>query len=101
MAPIGGLKRKLMLSKNRLIAKAGLGLNLLTIGVSMHPDPEVRVCDTLDWYAPKYLSRHTFEEVEGWFQEAGLMEIRDITKDQAFFHAGQGNGVNVSGVRPV
>ena len=100
MAPVGGWKRKMMLSKNRLIAKAGLGLNLLTIGVSMHPDPEVRVCDTLDWYAPKYLSRHTMEEVEKWFRDAGLVEIRDVARDQAFFHEGQGNGVNVAGVRP-
>ena len=45
----------------------GVALHLATIGVSMHPDPEVRVCDTLDWYAPKYMSRHTFDEVAGWF----------------------------------
>ena len=58
-APVGGLKRRLMASPNRLVARAGVALNVLTIGVSMHPDPEVRVCDTLDWYAPRYLSRHT------------------------------------------
>ncbi|MGE3820745.1 MAG: class I SAM-dependent methyltransferase, partial [Isosphaeraceae bacterium] len=49
-APVGALKRRLMRSENRLIARAGVALNVLTIGVSMHPDPEVRVCDTLDWY---------------------------------------------------
>src|SRR5438477_112726 len=65
LAPVGGLKRRLMNSRSRLVARAGVALNLLTIGVSMHPDPEVRVCDTLDWYAPKYLSRHTFDEVAG------------------------------------
>src|SRR4051794_17697572 len=100
MAPIGGLKRTMMQGKNRLIARAGVALNLLTIGVSMHPDPEVRVCDTLDWYAPKYLSRHTFDEVAGWFAEAGLVDVSDLSRRQAFFHAGQGNGVNVSGRRP-
>lgn len=100
MAPVGGLKRKMMLSKNRLIAKTGVGLNLLTIGVSMHPDSEVRVCDTLDWYAPKYLSRHTFDEVSAWFKDAGLVDIVDLSKDQAFYHEGQGNGINVAGVRP-
>ncbi len=99
MAPIGGLKRRMMLSRSRLIGKAGVALNLLTIGVSMHPDPEVRVCDTLDWYAPKYLSRHTVDEVENWFREAELIEITDRSK-QTFFHEGQGNGVNVSGSRP-
>jgi SAM-dependent methyltransferase len=97
MAPVGEIKRKLMASRSRLIAKAGVALNLLTIGVSMHPDPEVRVCDTLDWYAPKYLSRHTPEEVRGWFEEAGLVEVIDLSREQNFFHAGQGNGVNFAG----
>lgn len=99
-APIGGLKRAMMASRNRLVSRAGVGLNLLTIGVSMHPDPEVRVCDTLDWYAPKYLSRHSFSEVASWFAEAGLTEISDLSRDQTFYYEGQGNGVNVAGRRP-
>jgi hypothetical protein len=77
-----------------------VALNVLTIGVSMHPDPEVRVCDTLDWYAPRYLSRHTRDEVLGWFAEAGLVDVVDLSRDQAFYHAGQGNGVNLAGRRP-
>ena len=100
-APVGGLKRRLMGSRNRLVARLGVALNLLTIGVSMHPDPEVRVCDTLDWYAPKYLSRHTFDEVAGWFREAGLVEIEDLSAGQVFYHEGQGNGINVAGRRPI
>ncbi len=100
MAPVGDLKRRLMASPNRLVARAGVALNLLTIGVSMHPDPEVRVCDTLDWYAPRYLSRHTVEEVRGWFAEAGLVDVVDLAKEQTYFHAGQGNGVNLAGRRP-
>jgi SAM-dependent methyltransferase len=100
MAPVGGFKRRLILSKNRLVAKAGVALNLMTIGVSMHPDPEVRVCDTLDWYAPKYLSRHTPDEVMGWFREAGLVNIHEVGKGKEFFHKGQGNGVNIAGERP-
>ena len=99
MAPVGALKRRMMLSGHRLIARAGVALNLLTIGVSMHPDPEVRVCDTLDWYAPKFLSRHTQEEVLGWFKEAGLVDIVDLSLGQVYYHAGQGNGVNITGVR--
>jgi SAM-dependent methyltransferase len=99
-APIGGLKRRLMASGRRPIARAGVLLNLLTIGVSMHPDPEVRVCDTLDWYAPRFLSRHTRDEVVGWFAEAGLVDVTDLSPGQAFYHAGQGNGVNVAGRRP-
>jgi len=99
-APLGGLKRRLMAAKNRVIARAGVALNVLTIGVSMHPDPEVRVCDTLDWYAPKYLSRHSPDEVRGWFAEAGLVDVTDLSGGQVFYHAGQGNGVNLAGRRP-
>ncbi len=99
-APIGGLKRKMMASRHKVIERAGVALNLLTIGVSMHPDPEVRVCDTLDWYAPQFLFRFTVEEVKEWFEAAGLTEIRDLSRDQAFFHEGQGNGINVCGTRP-
>jgi SAM-dependent methyltransferase len=100
LAPVGALKRRMMASPSRLVARAGVALNVLTIGVSMHPDPEVRVCDTLDWYAPKYLSRHTPDEVRGWFAEAGLVDVTDLSAGQVFFHAGQGNGVNFSGRRP-
>jgi SAM-dependent methyltransferase len=101
MAPIGGLKRRLMASRHRLVARAGVALNVLTIGVSMHPDPEVRVCDTLDWYAPQFLSRHTLGEVAGWFEEAGLVDIQDLSVGQVFFHEGQGHGINIAGRRPV
>jgi SAM-dependent methyltransferase len=99
-APIGGLKRRMMSSRYRLVERAGVALHLLTIGVSMHPDPEVRVCDTLDWYAPRYLSRHTREEVAGWFASAGLIEVVDLSRGQVFYHEGQGNGINLSGRRP-
>ncbi len=100
MAPLGGWKRRLMSSESRPIERFGVALNVLTLGVSMHPDPEVRVCDTLDWYAPKYMSRHTDEEVEGWFRAAGLTQIVDLSRDQSQYHAGQGNGVNFAGIRP-
>ncbi len=98
-APVGGLKRKLMASRHRLVERTGVALHLLTIGVSMHPDPEVRVCDTLDWYAPRYLSRHTIEEVASWFAEAGLIDIQDLSDGQVFFHEGQGHGINLAGRR--
>jgi SAM-dependent methyltransferase len=101
MAPVGAIKRRLIASHNRLVARLGVALNVATIGVSMHPDPEVRVCDTLDWYAPKYMSRHTFEEVAGWFVEAGLVDVVDLSQGQVYFHAGQGNGINVGGRRPL
>jgi SAM-dependent methyltransferase len=43
--------------------------------VSQHPEPEWRVLDTFDWYAPKYQWKHDWPEVEGWFREAGLEDI--------------------------
>jgi SAM-dependent methyltransferase len=101
MAPIGGIKRSLLRSRNKLVSRIGVVLNVATIGVSMHPDPEVRVCDTLDWYAPKYMSRHTLDEVSGWFVEAGLVDVVDVSQGQVYYHAGQGNGINVAGRRPI
>lgn len=101
MAPVGALKRGMMASRHRLVERSGVALHLLTIGVSMHPDPEVRACDTLDWYGPKYLSRHTLEEVSGWFAEAGLVDVEDLSIGQRFYHSGQGNGINLAGRRPV
>jgi SAM-dependent methyltransferase len=98
-APIGGWKRRLMASRHRVVQRLGVAVHLATIGVSMHPDPEVRVCDTLDWYAPRYLSRHTAEEVAGWFAEAGLIDVVDLGRGQTFYHEGQGNGINLSGRR--
>lgn len=99
-APVGSLKRRLMASRIRAVQRAGVVLHALTIGVSMHPDAEVRVCDTLDWYAPKFLSRHTFDEVAGWFAEAGLVDVIDLSRGQTFYHEGQGNGINIAGRRP-
>jgi len=99
--PVGGLKRRLMGSPNRLIQRGGVALHALTIGVSMHPDPEVRACDTLDWYAPRFVSHHTPDEVRGWFAEAGFTQVADPTVGQAHFHAGQGQGVHMVGIKPL
>ena len=100
-APIGGLKRKLMLSRHGLARKLGLAIHAGTIGVSMHPDPEVRVCDTIDWYAPKFASRHSLEEVEAWFVEAGLAGVENLSTRARAFHEGQGNGINLAGRAPL
>jgi SAM-dependent methyltransferase len=99
-APVGRLKRRLMASRSKIVERLGVALHVSTIGVSMHPDPEVRVCDTFDWYAPRYLSRHTFDEVASWFTAAGLVDLVDLSQNQVFFHPGQGNGVNIAGRRP-
>ncbi len=42
----------------------------------MEPDPEWRWLDTFDWYSPRYQWKHAYEEVEGWFREAALTEVR-------------------------
>jgi SAM-dependent methyltransferase len=42
---------------------------------------EWRVLDTFDWYSPRYQSKHSFNEVRHWFEEAGLSEVRPL------FHA--------------
>jgi hypothetical protein len=39
---------------------------------SQHPEPETRILDTLDWYSPKYQSKHTYEQVFRWFENCGL-----------------------------
>ena len=44
--------------------------------VSRHPDPEWRVLDTFDWYAPKYQWKYDWPEVESWFAQAGLEDVR-------------------------
>lgn len=34
------------------------------------------VLDLFDWYSPKYQSKHSYPEVFGWFEQAGLEHIR-------------------------
>lgn len=48
----------------------------ILLPTSMDPDPEWRWLDTFDWYSPRFQWKHTYEEVEGWFREGGLTEIR-------------------------
>jgi len=77
------------------------------VNVSTHPDPELRVCDTFDWYSPTYQSHHTPAEVCGWFREAGFERIRELPPAKggrmyrAIFARGwiPGSGVNVTGIR--
>jgi len=55
-------------------------LNLL-FPISKNKDPEVRLLDTLDWYSPKYQSKHTYEQVFRWFEACGLehLTVADIS----------------------
>jgi SAM-dependent methyltransferase len=43
--------------------------------VNLGPYQEVRLLDTLDWYSPKYQSKHTYEQVFRWFESAGLKDL--------------------------
>lgn len=47
----------------------------LLLPTSLDPNPEWRWLDTFDWYSPRFQWKHTYEEVEGWFAEAGLVEV--------------------------
>jgi SAM-dependent methyltransferase len=43
--------------------------------VNLRPESELRVLDTLDWYSPKYQSKHTYEQVFRWFESCGLESL--------------------------
>lgn len=98
-SPMGALKRRLMGSRFWLLRKAGVVLNVLTLGVSMHPEREVRVRDTFNWYAPGQRSHHTPAEVRAWFEAVGLENICDLSATGPAYHEGQGQGVCFSGQR--
>lgn len=55
-----------------LIGKPVAGVIHHVFPVNFHRDPEIRVLDTLDWYSPKYQSKHTYEQVFRWFESCGL-----------------------------
>ncbi|HET9406842.1 MAG TPA: class I SAM-dependent methyltransferase [Candidatus Sulfotelmatobacter sp.] len=42
------------------------------------PNWDYRVLATFDWYSPKYQSKHTYEEVFGWFESCGLVDLHVI-----------------------
>ena len=48
----------------------------VALPVSLEPDPEWRWLDTFDWYSPRFQWKHGAREVEGWFREAGLTDVR-------------------------
>ncbi len=66
------------------------GLLQYVFPVNQNPNPEIRVLDTLDWYSPKYQSKHTYEQVVRWFESCGLesMTVAEIS-------------IGVKGSRPV
>jgi SAM-dependent methyltransferase len=77
------------------------------VNFSNHPDWTLRVCDNFDWYAPRYQSHHTLEELTQWFREEGFTDIVELMPaksgaiyDWAYHHdLIIGSGVNVTGIR--
>lgn len=77
------------------------------VNFSNHPDWVLRVCDTFDWYAPKYQSHHTVEELKQWFAEEGFGALCELAParsgrlyDWAYRHdLVIGSGVNVLGTK--
>jgi SAM-dependent methyltransferase len=79
------------------------------VNFSNHPDWTLRVCDNFDWYAPRYQSHHTLEELKRWFTEEGFTDLIELppAKQGAIYDWAYhrnliiGSGVNVSGRRPL
>ncbi len=77
------------------------------INFSAHPSYQNRVCDTFDWWAPKYQFHHTAEELSVWFHEAGFMNLTVLPPEKSgrFYRWAYdhnlliGSGVNVTGVK--
>jgi SAM-dependent methyltransferase len=67
------------------------------IPFSTHPQWRIRVCDTFDWYAPPYQWHHTEREVEKWFYQGGLVNIKNLSTHQILYYHHQGRGINFSG----
>ena len=77
------------------------------INFSAHPSYENRVCDTFDWWAPRYQYHHTTDELTSWFAAAGFEDVRVLPPEKSgrFYNWAYenslliGSGVNVTGIR--
>jgi SAM-dependent methyltransferase len=77
------------------------------VNFSAHPNYENRVCDTHDWWAPKYQYHHSQDELIRWFSESGFEKIEVLPPEKkgrfyewAYSHNLLiGSGVNVTGTR--
>lgn len=77
------------------------------VNFSAHPNYENRVCDTFDWWAPKFQYHHTVDELCGWFREAGFDDLTVLPPEKSgrFYRWTYdsslliGSGVNVTGIR--
>ena len=77
------------------------------VNFSNHAVWENRLCDTFDWYSPRYQSHHTTAELMEWFRAAGFDELRELAPAKsgrlyrwAYEHNMiTGSGVNVVGTK--
>ena len=101
MEPLGLLKLKLLTADRWWRRLFGQLLRGMTIGVSYHPDRELRICDTFDWFSPPYQWHHTNVEVESWFRELGFRDIVNLSIGQNYFQHNYGHGVNFKARRVI
>ncbi len=99
--PIGLLKLQLLTSNRKSKRVLGQLLRGLTIGISYHPDREIRICDTFDWFSPPYQWHHTDAEVESWLKGYGLIELGNLSIGVHHYQYNYGNGVNFKARLPV
>jgi hypothetical protein len=77
------------------------------VNFSNHPDWTLRVCDNFDWYAPRYQSHHTVDELRDWFAAEGFTDLATLPPARtgrlyrwAYEHdLIIGSGVNVAGTK--
>ena len=77
------------------------------VNFSNHTDPELRMCDTYDWYAPTYQHHHSTSELCEWFTSAGFGDLVELPPEKTgVIYRGAwranlipGSGVNVLGTK--
>jgi len=53
------------------------------VNFSSHPRWVNRVCDTFDWYSPRYQFHHTEAEVAEWFRQAGFNDLQPLAPEKS------------------
>jgi SAM-dependent methyltransferase len=99
-SPVGRIRGRVYESGPKWLSRALWQTDKLMPGISNHPDPRQRVCDTFDWFTPQYQWHHTDDEVSGWFEAAGLVNVVNLSESKTRYHVGQGHGVCFTGQRP-
>lgn len=100
VSPFGAFRGHVYRSNYRFLARLLWQTEKFFPGISNHPDPRQRICDTFDWLTPQYQWHHTDTEVREWFESAGLVNVTNLSERYGQFHTGQGEGVCFSGQKP-